>query len=174
MKQTMGQASDASDKATLPATPIQTTCKPPSIMILEIDGFEGVIAGPVGPTVTTAFIACEMVWIGRNVAGEITEIRWDSDTVVFRPEDFETLRAKSPFQPFTILTRIGGPSAIVRSASELFVGQEAIVVKAMDGLITTIPLRAIKAIEMPPGLEPATKPASPRTDCNADKKEMSS
>lgn len=41
----------------------------------------------------------------------------------------------------SIPTRDRGPSGLVRNVCELFIGQEALVIRGGDGAITTIPLR---------------------------------
>lgn len=127
---------------------VETKLRPPAIKIVRVGQYEGVMTGLPGPTATITVVPAQLVWLGRNSLGDLTEILWDPETAVFLPDDFEALRDKTPFKAFTILTRAGGPATAVRAASELFVGDEAIIVKSSAGSVATIPLRAIQAVEL--------------------------
>ena len=165
----MKQRNDSMKSSAPPITDTENTGKPPSLQIVTVGQHEGVVMKDQKTIATVAVVIAELVWIGRNSRGEITEILWDPNWSLFRPEHFDKLRAELPFVPFTILLRGGGPPTIVRNASELFVGKEAILIKSGDGSVVTIPLRSIQAIEMPPGLGLVTsgRPASSSTDSAA-------
>jgi hypothetical protein len=153
----MNQHTDSAKPSTLSTPQCEDAGKPASLKIVTIGSREGVFVKGKGPTATIAVVPAELAWIGRDASGEITEIMWDRDAALFVPKDFERLRSKEPFEEFTILIRNGGPSTVVSNANALFVGEKALIIREGDGAIVTVPISAIKAVEIPCGLQPAVE-----------------